>query len=310
MHSIIKGKYFRQTETGWLVRNSGRMSNIWQGVRQVLHLLPDATMCQVKGGQQVLFWEDRWLQDRPPLSVFANNLPNEARRLTVSEMILNGDWNFDFLQAVLPKNLVMQIRLHPFPQGSDVDVPIWRFTPSGRFTLKTAYELTQVDAAVQPQPEPCWKAIWRTPSPQRTRSFLWLAAHQCLLTNAERSRKHLVPNATCPICRGGPETILHVIRDCPYARGVWSHFLAEEPNDLFFQSNLSSWIRYYVTGRSGVIDASLFAILCWKLWKNKNIQAFEKKLATMEEMIAAVTLYVQQVRWAFEGRAQSWEVIA
>ncbi|CAL1387343.1 unnamed protein product [Linum trigynum] len=168
-------------------------------------------------------------------------------------------------------------------------------------SLKIAYELIQADAVVQPQPEPCWKAIWRTLSPQRTHTFLWLAAHQRLLTNAERSRRHLAPNGTCPICEDGPETTLHVIRDCPYARGVWSHFLAEEPpDDLFFQSNLSSWIRYYITGRSGIIDASLFAVLCWKLWKNRNSKVFEKKLATMEEMIAAVKLYVQQVRWAFD----------
>ncbi|CAN1152491.1 Putative ribonuclease H protein At1g65750, partial [Linum perenne] len=44
--------------------------------------------------------------------------------------------------------------------------------------------------------------------------FIWLVAHDRILTNAERRRRHLTDIDDCQRCRGGTEDTLHVVSDC------------------------------------------------------------------------------------------------
>ncbi|CAL1382609.1 unnamed protein product [Linum trigynum] len=146
---------------------------------------------------------------------------NEAFMIKIEwRLVFNGSLNEAFARAFLPEDMVQQLLLHPVPQGTEPDVPIWRLSSSGRFTMKTSYELTRRDD--DHHEHPIWKIAWQVEGIQRTRTFFELAMHQRLLTNVERCRRHLALMDACRICGGGPETILHIIRDCPYARAVWS----------------------------------------------------------------------------------------
>ncbi|CAL1401039.1 unnamed protein product [Linum trigynum] len=118
---VIRGKYLRKTEAGWVPRVTGRLSNLWRGVIRVLHYIPEGSMWNINSGMQTLFWTDRWLQDGPPLAIFAINLPEAARGITVAEMVMNGSWNEAFARVFLPEDIVEQLLLHPIPQGIETD---------------------------------------------------------------------------------------------------------------------------------------------------------------------------------------------
>lgn len=49
-----------------------------------------------------------------------------------------------------------------------------------------------------------------------------------LLTNEALSvdrRQHLMNNATCPVCKMEPESVLHLLWDCGRVRSIWMELL-------------------------------------------------------------------------------------
>ncbi|CAN1291848.1 Putative ribonuclease H protein At1g65750 [Linum perenne] len=93
---------------------------------------------------------------------------------------------------------------------------IWGPDPRGKFTLKTAYEiLASTDHHAD---QDIWRIVWRWTGPNRVRHFLWLVAHDRILTNAERHRRHMTDVVDCQRCRGSIEDTLHVVTDCQLAR--------------------------------------------------------------------------------------------
>ncbi|CAL1367615.1 unnamed protein product [Linum trigynum] len=233
---VIRAKYLKETEDGWQPRVRGRISNLWQGVLRVLHLLSRAIMWNIQSGAQTQFWTNRWLQDGTTLADIANHFPQEALSLTVADSVLNREWNLDYMRAFLLEEVVRQIKPHQPSQNLEPDIPIWRLAPDGEFTLKTAYSLTNDEE--QPHgTNPIWRAFWRTPATQRVHAFFWLAAHQRLLTNSERQRRHLTDTTTCSVCGAADETTLHVVRDYSFTRAAWVEFLDGDLDDIFFQED-------------------------------------------------------------------------
>ncbi|CAA0806486.1 Polynucleotidyl transferase- ribonuclease H-like superfamily protein [Striga hermonthica] len=80
---------------------------------------------------------------------------------------------------------------------------------------------------------------------------LWLAAKNRLLTNAERSRRHVAVSSACELY-GDDETTLHVFRDFPSAKEVWQGY---------FQL-IENW-------------NTLFAITVWCMWRWRNERIFK-----------------------------------
>ncbi|KAK9042425.1 hypothetical protein V6N11_017499 [Hibiscus sabdariffa] len=92
----------------------------------------------------------------------------------------------------------------------------WRHTPTGAFTVASAYEgilCTSWDVC-----DPKWSCIWSLPIAQRIRMFLWLVLRQHLMTNVERVHRGLSSDPSCLSCGCYNETILHILRDCPLVR--------------------------------------------------------------------------------------------
>ncbi|CAN1798128.1 Putative ribonuclease H protein At1g65750 [Linum perenne] len=96
---------------------------------------------------------------------------------------------------------------------------IWGPDPRGKFTLKTAYEI--LDSADHLTEQDFWRIVWRWEGPSWVRHFLWLVAHDRILTNAERRRRHLAATDECQRCRVSTEDTLHVVRDCQEAHIGW-----------------------------------------------------------------------------------------
>ncbi|KAL8137716.1 LOW QUALITY PROTEIN: hypothetical protein V2J09_003717 [Rumex salicifolius] len=68
--------------------------------------------------------------------------------------------------------------------------------------------------------DPIWAKIWKVPTQQRARHFLFLVAHDVILCNANRARQHMSPSPDFPRCHLS-ETCLHLLCDCLAVKKIW-----------------------------------------------------------------------------------------
>ncbi|CAA0830665.1 Polynucleotidyl transferase- ribonuclease H-like superfamily protein [Striga hermonthica] len=194
-----------------------------------------------------------------------------------------GNWRWDNFHGLFPSSVIMQIAgIAPPREQAGADRMIWVASHDGDFSTRTAYR------ALAPQPRDpdrvLWKLIWRTQVPQRVRSFLWLTAHDRLLTNKERFRRHLSASAEYEAC-GASESTLHVLRDCPCAKQMWHRLLPPCTAHAFFQQALRTWLRSNLSGSPRGPDkhwSSRFAFGIWCSWKWRNERTFENRLMGSE----------------------------
>ncbi|CAN1848962.1 hypothetical protein LINPERHAP1_LOCUS39124 [Linum perenne] len=96
---------------------------------------------------------------------------------------------------------------------------------------------------------------------QLRRHFLWLIAHDWMLTNVEHRKRHLEADVGCQRCMNLIEDTLHVVRDCRVAREDW----------------LQKGLQHE--------DFSLtFGIIIRILWKARNETVFENNLVTCDQL--------------------------
>ena len=118
----------------------------------------------------------------------------------------------------------------------------WKGTNNGSFSVKSAYRLLTSVVSPRQNMERFYQRIWTVVAPERVRCFLWLAGQQVIMTNCERYRRHLGATNTCEVCKGAPETVLHVLRDCPAMEGIWNRVVPMGKRQTFFTQSLLQWL--------------------------------------------------------------------
>ncbi|GKV38848.1 hypothetical protein SLEP1_g46711 [Rubroshorea leprosula] len=70
-------------------------------------------------------------------------------------------------------------------------------------------------------PAIAWNKLWKLRAPPKSKTLLWLIAHERVLTNSAGVSRGLARSDDRPRCNTGPETVLHLVRDCPTSEAVW-----------------------------------------------------------------------------------------
>ncbi|KAG7556773.1 Reverse transcriptase domain [Arabidopsis suecica] len=112
----------------------------------------------------------------------------------------------------------------------------------GEFTVKSAHAFLTCDETPKQRMDCFFKKIWQVVAPERVRLFLWIVANQAVMTNMERYRRHLGDSALYQICRGGDESILHILRDCPAMVGIWRRIVPARRLGGFFSQSILEWL--------------------------------------------------------------------
>ncbi|KAK4267368.1 hypothetical protein QN277_024155 [Acacia crassicarpa] len=164
----------------------------------------------------------------------------------------------------------------------------WKWAKNGDFSVKSAYgSLTNNEE----QPDTLWGNIWKLKVPERCKTFLWLAVHKRLLTNASRKKRGLTTDDRCPVCSSDTETIQHVLRDCPDTKKLWRQIVPRHVWRRFSSLRDDLWIRWNVSHRGKNQQAdewrNIFTIVCWWLWRRRNTLVFEGKWASNNSIQAS-----------------------
>lgn len=185
------------------------------------------------GGKDIDIWADKWLQGSPtrylrphlPVSV---NIPRKAEALIDWE---HRQWDLTTVSHLLSSEESVEIQMLPIGERDSYDRLIWPLAKNGMYTVKTGYLWTQLQKVPKPKIKPntshtimeeVWKIIWSSKTIPKIKLFLWRAVKRVLPTLFNLFKRTLTENPICQICKVQPETIEHILLQCPWAIKVWS----------------------------------------------------------------------------------------
>jgi hypothetical protein len=267
-----------------------------------------ATRVTIGDGARALFWRSTW-HGNSPLRVQFPLLYARSRRKnkTVAAALLDDSWvadlGNDFPTALLPQfidlwRLARSLVLAP----NTPDSIRWILTTDGTYTSASAYRLHFEGRILSAAPD----MIWSPWAPAKCKFFLWLLLHNRLWC-ADRLQRRQLPNAYfCPLCLRNLESSLHLFFECPFSRRLWTT-VAAWPHCSSFHPTVwgtaaSSWEIWQLmiqqtpdAHRRGT--SSLFTLVCWNIWKERNARIFRQKSASLQLIIAYIRDEARE--WSF-----------
>lgn len=154
---------------------------------------------------------------------------------------------------------------------------MWRWTSAGAYSARCCYLATFQGSVGSDS----WKLTWRTWAPPKVKFFYWLADLGHCWTADHLARRGLPHEPSCVLCDQRPETMQHLLVDCPFSQQVWHCILSwiratcQPPTQGV---TLSTWWRLARRAspkplRKG-LDSSVM-LTAWMIWKQRNKCTFE-----------------------------------
>ena len=102
------------------------------------------------------------------------------------------------------------------------------------------------------------------------------------------------------MCDEGPESVLHVLRDCCATREFWNSIPPPLPAAVFYETHLVDWLRLNCGSTKKYVAANLnwgivFSFGIWNLWLRRNGVVFRGERPNRnvrEEVISKATEFV------------------
>ncbi|XP_073153277.1 uncharacterized protein [Henckelia pumila] len=209
----------------------GAISPTWRRLLQIRPRAERGIRWRIGLGD-VSFWDDTWLGDAP-LSSRCDVRGDRCVR--VFSFLLEGDWDFDLLCAVIAPSVAEEIVQIPV-LVDEPDAAIWIHSTDGAFSVRSSWEQwLPVDEVLQ------------------QRGFSLVSKCQC-----------------CELS----ETFTHIFIDGPIARSVWHFFGAifrvRIPITENFSLFLSAWKRGRDWSPGGNVREFLPFVVLWFLWTARN----------------------------------------
>lgn len=142
-----------------------------------------------------------------------------------------------------------------------------------------------------------WDFVWKISLPNKIKIFAWRLLKSALPVLDTLRRRNIVIDVLCPVCQCRIESIIHVFRDCHYARISWA--LSPIPN-LLLQSDLGDAWHWFleVKDKLSKEDFDLFVCICWSIWRNRNRVVHEGRRDDPAMSASFAPAYVQEFKAA------------
>lgn len=217
---VLISKYGRNTNLEDHIVAKPTDSILWRDMSKFSPKLISNCSLALRNGDSIRFWEDKWIGNFGTIVDYAvDDVPMEEKNKMVADYALsNGNWNWAMMENLIPIQVVSKLHsiLPPF-EYLEQDRLIWANDKSGSYTVKSAYFVFSEDN-LQPSVV-CWQKVWRWKGPERMRYFIWMVTHNRIKTNVFRYRWS-GQDPWCNWCNNTPESVLHVLLDCPCAMAV------------------------------------------------------------------------------------------
>ncbi|KAG7559018.1 Reverse transcriptase zinc-binding domain [Arabidopsis thaliana x Arabidopsis arenosa] len=271
---VLRSKYRvgEPHDQNWM-RVKSTWSSTWRSVGVGLREVVFPGLSWVIGdGSTLKFWVDKWVSNRPLLESVSGEMPANYESLTAKDLWRHGSgWMLEKIVPHVSQNVRLELATIVIDSVTGAKDRIsWGESQNGEFTVQSAYALITRDQALRPNMSAFYRRVWRVTAPERVRVFLWLLGNQAIMTNEERHRRHLCDSNICQVCKGGVETIIHILRDCPAMAGIWTRIVPVRRRHEFFNKSLLEWMYDNLCDGVLVDDipwATMFAMAIWWGWK-------------------------------------------
>ncbi|KAL4359392.1 hypothetical protein AHAS_Ahas08G0072800 [Arachis hypogaea] len=111
-----------------------------------------------------------------------------------------------------------------------------------------------------------------------------------------RARKSLIEVADCPRCPNNSETLLHVMRNCPFISRTWKSLVNRNSQQNFFQTDIKAWLKENLWSphiRNGTSWPIIFITTCNLAWKSKNELIFQNVSSNPNTLLNQVIYLVK-----------------
>jgi hypothetical protein len=217
---ILKAKYHHDTSI-WRAKHNIPKSAFWTAILKVRPLLISATAYQIVDGDSSL-WSTPWVQgwetiyDSIIIQQQPFNYPAQIKDLWLSGQKL---WNVSLINSLFSPALANSILQTPIIEATGQDILVWKLTPAGLFSPKSAYKHCFNNLQLPPRERPktvpphivallnqVWNEKQMVP---RVRTFAWRLLRGALPTGkrAGKYSKHI--SETCSRC-GKIEDEMHI----------------------------------------------------------------------------------------------------
>ncbi|WVZ79516.1 hypothetical protein U9M48_027087 [Paspalum notatum var. saurae] len=277
---------------------------------EVRCLFQASVVFEIGDGRQALFWKDRWIAGASVEDIAPAVIELVAKRTRSSQSVavalqgnqwireLRGGLSVQAINQYLKLwDAVQEIRLSP----SVPDRILWRWSSDGHFSVHSAYQLLHEGSILQLE----IAIIWKTWAPLRIKIFLWLAWRRRLWTADRRHRHGLDARTACFLCDAADETCDHLLVSCSFSLRVWDGVLSSlgvhRPPASGGISVLDWWITVRELWPPGVgkgID-SLFALVTWEVWKERNARCFRGEVSSAEAVVSSILSFASE--WVRAG---------
>ncbi|XP_012845740.1 PREDICTED: uncharacterized protein LOC105965715 [Erythranthe guttata] len=140
----------------------------------------------------VYFWHDHWFGDGPLSGIIDGSRLTSVR---VEYYLVNGQWDRNKLAEDIPFEWIDRICLVPI-SGVSVDLPIWRASSDGKFSLTSAWGLIRQ----QHTPTPLLRIFWGSCLTPIISIFLWRLLLQRLLVDLKLQSRGTSLASRCYCC--------------------------------------------------------------------------------------------------------------
>ncbi|XP_073129053.1 uncharacterized protein [Henckelia pumila] len=260
---FLSRKYCR-TVSPICAPSRGSISPTWRHLLQIRPRAEPGIRWRIGLGD-VSFWDDTWLGDAP-LSSRCDVRGDRCVR--VSSFLLERDWDFNLLCAVVAPSVAEEIVQIPILMD-EPDAAIWIHSTDGAFFVRSAWEQVRPRGSVSDIFTSCW-GRWMRPTMS---FFLWRFWHRWLPVDEVLQQRGFSLVSKCQCCESS-ETFTHIFIDGPIARSVWHLFGAifrvRIPITENFILFLSAWKRGREWSPGGNVREFLPFVVLWFLWTARN----------------------------------------
>lgn len=151
--------------------------------------------------------------------------PNHLLNLKVSQLFdpTNNSWKQELIASIMNTHDTSDICKIPLHSRVDHDAVIWKASPNGAYTVKSAYKmcLSLSEQGMHYQASGDWKLIWNMSLPPKIKHFCWRLLRCCLPTRFNLQGRGVNCQSTCVVCNNDIEDEMHMFLHCTFAINCW-----------------------------------------------------------------------------------------
>ncbi|XP_058068213.1 uncharacterized protein LOC131217319 [Magnolia sinica] len=248
-------------------------------------------------------WSVNWTGLVPLQQLTNTPVPAMLRSLKVNEFLnVNGPRPPSAIFNFLPLGVVDHIFQGAFYISEGQDTPFWPFTPSGCFSVKSAWAVGRMSSARKDWTQ--W--VWHAKLPPRISLFVWKMLHKAIPVEEAVQAKGIQLASKCVCCADGSnlgpssESIKHLFLESGLDVAAWNHFGVEFGINIMAVASVEVRLMQWWNSTNGSKSFSLIhklvpCFLIWELWKTRNAAYFDCKNSNPAALIRLVSWWMSSV---------------